>query len=335
MTLNLQAQVAQDLAAIQDMASRLEARAIDRSRDRELPGGAALVELAHVGSLETWTNRVDGLERRWRDQGLPTERMPNWVEAEDPDELWPAKQIICTRAERYRQALNMTNDEDPRWRPSLVSEAKFLRNKDVADWIWDHETRYEDYAKDVHRARAKLENILQEGDRSERTPVVCDRCDDGRPLVRVYDQRRPVLWSCLHCFATSEAPGDECPTCHAQRPLEPCRWHSDPQADRWKCPKCKAKLTHEELDDARARQMRTADPRQWVPRTQALQLLKTTLGYRTAAAEKLVDDPASPTEREPVTGRLLVSWPDVWRRHLAARQVRILQQQRREEGKSA
>ena len=34
-----------------------------------------------------------------------------------------------------------------------------------------------------------------------------------------------------------------------------------------------------------------------------------------------------------VTGRLLVAWPDIWRRHLAARQARFLKQRR--EDKSA
>jgi hypothetical protein len=50
--------------------------------------------------------------------------------------------------------------DDPRWRPTLVSEAKFLRNHDVAEWIWNNEVHWDDYAGDVERAKTKLENIL-------------------------------------------------------------------------------------------------------------------------------------------------------------------------------
>jgi hypothetical protein len=48
------ATVAANLRSIEDMALRLEDRAIDRSNSRDMPGGDALVNLASVGSMAVW-----------------------------------------------------------------------------------------------------------------------------------------------------------------------------------------------------------------------------------------------------------------------------------------
>lgn len=280
--MSAQSDVASNLRAIEDMAARLRDRAIDRSNARDIPGGDAMVELCHVGSIETWTNKIDGLERRWLDYlGLPAEDMPNWSEAEDPDKFWPAIEVLWFWTEDYRSQLGMDYD-DPRWRPTLASEAAFLRNKDVADWIWDNETKYADYAKDVERAKTKLENVLIEGDRSERTPVVCDRCDDGRQLIKVY----------------GEADED----------------------DRWKCMGCKHEFTAEETSDALGTQMRRTEPREWVTRAEAIDLLRS-MGHQGRTAAGLTDLPEARGWKHEVTKVRYVSWPDVWRAHLLALQA--------------
>lgn len=292
MTENLMATVAANLRTIEDMAARLEARAVDRARDHQMPGGEAMVELAYVGSLETWTNRVDGLERRWSDDPyVAIEDMPNWAEAEDPDQLWPALQVLWWWSEDYRRQLGHDYD-DPRWRPTLTSEAAFLRNHDVATWIWNSEPKYDDYVSDVARAKAKLERILLEGDRSDKTPVVCDRCDDGRPLVRV--------------------------------------WGDAPDLDRWKCMGCKTQLNREELDDARATQMRRSEPVPWISRPQAVDLLRS-LGHQERVAMRLVDSPETLGWCCLTTHTRWVSWPDAWRRHLSEEQARIIRRKKADE----
>jgi hypothetical protein len=265
-------EVATNLRKIEDMAQRLEQRAVDRAGAKEMPGGDAMVALAGVGSIRDWTRRIEIAEEH--------EDYPD-ISNEDPDEFWPALQVLWWWSEDYRQQLNHDYD-DPRWRPTLISEAAFLRNHDVAEWIWNNEPKYDDYAKDVERAKTKLENILIEGDRSEKTPVVCDRCADKRSLVKVY--------------------GD------------------DEGADRWKCMGCKHLFTLEELDDARATQMRRSEPREWVSRAEAIGLLRD-MGHQRRTAAALVDAPEALGWRSEISRVRYVSWPDVWRGHLLALQA--------------
>lgn len=278
---DIRAKVAANLRAIEDMAGRLEQRAIDRATDRELPGGDAMVALATVGSIRDWLRRVDITERLHSDDPWRYPDATVDMEHEDPDQFWPAVQVLWWWSEDYRIRLEMDYD-DPRWRPTLTSEAAFLRNTDVADWVWNHEVHFEDYAADVARAKSKLENILIEGERSERTPVVCDRCEDKRPMVRVY------------------ADGGA-------------------EDDRWKCLGCKHLFTTEELADARATQMRRTEPREWISRTQAIDLLRS-MGHQGRTAARLADLPEAQGWRHEVTRVRFVSWPDVWRSHLLALQ---------------
>lgn len=278
------AAVATNLRAIEDMALRLEARAVDRAGARDIPGGDAMVSLASVGSLTDWQRRVELAEARVGNGKVD-------IANEDPDELWPAVQVLWFWSEDYRARLGHDYD-DPRWRPTLVSEAKFLRNHDVAEWIWNTEVHWDDYAADVARAKSKLENILIEGDRSERTSVVCDRCDAGRQLIRV--------------------------------------WGEAPSEDRWKCPGCKALLTEEELDDALATQMRRATPREWVSRTQAIDLLRS-MGHQERVAAKLVDTPETLGWCELATHTRWISWPNAWRRHLVEMQARAMRAKKAED----
>lgn len=274
------ATVAANLRSIEDMALRLEDRAIDRSNSRDMPGGDALVNLGGT-TPRRWAAHVDEREQAWLDDPyLDDADMPNWSEFEDPDELWPAVQILAWWSEEYRQRLDMKYEG---WRPTLVSEAKFLRNHDVAEWIWNNEVHWDDYAGDVSKAKTKLENLLHEGERAERIRVVCPDCDAGRQLIRVYAEG---------------APDD----------------------DRWKCPECRHKFTRDEVDDAYAKQMRSSGVDRWVPINDALSLMRgqgwqerTVLDWFESGDLELSQDS---------TGRRSVWWPDVWRTHNAARQRR-------------
>lgn len=277
------------LRAIEEMALHLASRAVDRSNARDMPGGDALVNLAPVASPRRWAAQFDAYEREAlaADESLK-DSQPD-LSHEDPDDLWPASELLTWWSEDYRQRLGMTYEG---WRPTLVSEAKFLRNHDVAEWIWNNEAHWSDYAADVERAKAKLENILHEGDRSERTAVVCDRCDDGRRLIRV--------------------------------------WGDEPDQDRWKCPGCKHLFTDAELDDALATQMRRSKPREWIPRNQAVDLLRS-LGHQERVAARLVDHPDTEGWRDETTHVRWVRWPAAWRRHLSEMQRRRMKTQRSED----
>jgi hypothetical protein len=323
---NVQATVALDLRDIVDMASRLEARAMDRANDRTMPGGEAMVNLAGVGSMRDWQRRID-LGERLHDLD-PRIKRPD-ITNEDPDQLWPAVQVLWYWSEGFRDQLGHDH-EDPKWRPTLVSEAQFLANRDVASWVHNHLSelnRFGAYAADVARAKGKLEGILREGERAELTPVVCNRCEDGRPLVRVYDQRRPVLWACAGCLAEQDHPDPLCARCGRPDPLVACHWTSDPNRDRYKCMGCKHLFDVEELADARATQIRRSTPREWTPRAEAVALLRDQ-GHPRPVAERIVDSTEVRSWCEVKTRTRWVSWPDAWRRHMSEVQARLLRRAR-------
>lgn len=186
-----QVQVARDLKAILDMATRLPERAVDLQAG-SLLGGEALVNLAGVGSMATWNARQEARE----------ELGDYDTSAEDPDDLWPAVQMLAFWSEDFRRQLGMDHDG---WRPTLVSEAKFLRNHDVAEWIWSNELHWDDYAGDVAKARAKLENVLIEGERAELgAPCLYEECHGARLARRLEPHRddegekawRWTKWAC-------------------------------------------------------------------------------------------------------------------------------------------
>lgn len=193
--------VSKNLDAIQDMAARLEARAIDRANDKLMPGGEALVNLAGVGSKQVWERRNE-LAEEVGDYDKPS--------FEDPDEMWPAIQMLWFWSETYRATLGMDYD-DPRWRPTLISEAGFLRNRDVAEWIWENEIQWDDYAKDVERAKTKLEALLHEGDRAELgAPCLYESCR-GRRIIRKLEPKRDKDGN-----KTWDYGNWHCPKCHRE-----------------------------------------------------------------------------------------------------------------------
>lgn len=313
--------VAAQLRLIEEMAQRLEARAMDQGRrvtstgDRGIPGGEAMVNLAPIASPRQWSELIEYQERR-ADAALEflKDAQPD-LSHEDPDELWPAAEIITWWSEEFRQRLGM---DYPGWHPTLRSEVAFLRNRDVAEWIWNNEPRWDDYTGDVARAKTKLENILHAGDRSDRTPIVCDRCDDKRPLVRVWADREHVADECQSCGALRDPDAfDQCPDCGGL--MQPA-YNSNADDDRWKCMGCKHLFDQEELEDALGTQKRRSEPKEWIARTEAIDLLRS-MGHQTRTAAALADREDAQGWRHDVTHVRYVSWPDVWRAHLLALQA--------------
>lgn len=315
--------VSKNLDAIQDMAARLEARAIDRANDKLMPGGDAMVLLASVGSRHDWERRNELAEQAGDYSKADTE---------DPDNFWLALQALWFWSETYRQRLGMDYD-DPRWRPSLVSEANFLRNRDVAEWIWNHEPRWDHYATAVADAKTKLENVLVEGDRSERSRVVCGNpnCEDPRTLIRVYAKRHPTEWTCEACGSDATDP-DACSDCGCQVLTETV-WESNPDDDRWKCGSCKGQYDDEQVRDFYGKQLWLAPAEKWMPVSHAVQLMKDQ-GWQERVVRGWLNDPdgaAVEIACEETSGRRIVLWPTLWRRHLLETQARKERVKRREE----
>jgi hypothetical protein len=179
--------VSTNLHTIANMADRLSARALDLANSPLMPGGEAMVNLAHVADIGTWMRRND----------LSADELANY---EDPDELWSPFQTLRYWSEAWRAELNMDYFDDPKWRPTLRTETAFLANPDVLAWAWDHEIHYESFADDVALARTKLETLLREGERPDRIRVVCPDCDAGKRLIIRYGASdEGDQWKCPAC----------------------------------------------------------------------------------------------------------------------------------------
>lgn len=187
--------VARTLSALLDMVTRLEEQAINDASDSLMPGGKAMVALAHVANLEAWEHRYETAERH----GLPADHVA------DEDDAWePPLQTLCFWSEQWRRELDMEYIS----RPTIASEAAFLRNGDVLNWAWDNEPHFDEFAKDASKALRRLEDVLTEGERSERgAPCLYDECRGVRLVRKLepyrddegYKMWRHGNWHCPRC----------------------------------------------------------------------------------------------------------------------------------------
>jgi hypothetical protein len=181
--------VARNLREIRQLAWQLQDQAIHKANDRLMPGGEAMVNLAYVADLAIWTRRVELAEQSGGADLVD----------EDPDDLWPPFQRLRYWSEAWRSTLGMDYD-DPRWRPTLASEAAFLANPDVLGWAWDNEPRWDNFADDVTGALRRLENILAAGERDvisdDITCLACETPLRRRMTADGYEDE----WWCRTCY---------------------------------------------------------------------------------------------------------------------------------------
>jgi hypothetical protein len=183
--------VARDLTEILRLHDALLTQAVHKAGDPLMPGGEAMVALGAVANLEAWENLTQASEALGRAYTS--------AEDEDPEEAWSAFQLIEFWSEAWRRERGAEYD----MRPTIVSEASFLKH--TIDWAWDNEPGWDDFAKDIRKARTRLETILLEGVRSKRgAPCMYDECRGNR-LVRKLEPKRDEdgektwEWSDWHC----------------------------------------------------------------------------------------------------------------------------------------
>lgn len=194
MTAHTTITVASDLTAIVELHGRLASQAEHQASHPLMPGGPAMVALGNVANLEAWENLNDASERY--------AKAYTSAEDEDPDEAWSPFQILIFWSEQWRRQHGAEYDT----RPTIASEANFIRW--TLDWAWQNELAWDDFAKDIARAKTKLENILAAGERSERgVPCMYDECRGAR-LVRKMQPTRDEAghktwahsnWHCPRC----------------------------------------------------------------------------------------------------------------------------------------
>lgn len=265
MTLPDPVKVSRDLAEIIALEPALFGQAVTLARAKvdgtSLPGGAAMVSLAPVARLSTWTDRILEAEARWHaahpDAHADRDHRPDF--GGDEDDSWePALQTLRFWSDHYRRVLGMQYDVIP----TIGTEARFLRHETVLPWIFDHEPNLDRFAQDINDARQRLENIVHAGRRAERTRIVCDHCDKQPQLIKVYAAR-----VCATCGTPAPPPDkpQHCRVCSTPN----AEWVSDPAHDRWKCPNCKHRYDADGLRRAHARQLRHESAARYLPLDEA------------------------------------------------------------------
>jgi hypothetical protein len=177
--------VARNLSAIEDMTAQLLTQAVHKANDRTMPGGDAMVALASVASPEAWEHIFEAEEGR----GLDVSHV------EDEDDTWePPLQTLLFWSEQWRTEHGYSLDR----RPTIASEAGFVRW--ALNWAWDNEPHFEDFARDIGKAKRRLENLLYAGVRVERgAPCLYDECK-GRRVIRHIDHNgERDDWKCSSC----------------------------------------------------------------------------------------------------------------------------------------
>lgn len=257
--------VARDLTEIVDMHERLAAQAEHQASHPLMPGGPAMVALGNVANIEAWENRHQATERY--------RKAYTSVEDEDPDDAWSPFQLLEFWSEAWRREKGAEYDT----RPTITTEANFIRW--ALDWAWENEPAWDDFAADVRRARVRLENILSDGKRAERSRIVCDQCEAQPRLI--------VL----------RGSADDC---------------SD---DWWKCPGCKRRFDSDDVRRAHAKQLRSEGAQRWVHQADAIGTLKAQ-GRPERTVRAWLAEGEGEAYCDPVTHQVWVWWPDLWRKHL-------------------
>lgn len=184
--------VAADLRAILDLHRDLPQQAANHATSRLMPGGLAMVALGPVASPEAVGYVVDSIENG---------RLDCADEIPDNDDDWePPLQTLRFWSEEWRR---LHDREVDGW--TVRTEAGFLLT--ALQWAWDNEPHWDDFAKDVRAARRRLEDVLHDGEREERSWVPCLDCSENR-------QGLPIAVRLVRYWGTvAAADGWICPRC--------------------------------------------------------------------------------------------------------------------------
>lgn len=180
--------VARDLTVILDLYDQLPGQAINDANARLMPGGRAMVALGPVANPEAWENMNQATEHYGRAYTS--------AEDEDPEDAWPAFQIVAYWSTAWRRE----HGAEYGMKPTLPAEANFLRY--CLNWAWDHlePAEWDAFSRDINRARVKLEDVLFAGARVEKTRIVCPDCDGAiRLIVLRGSEPEEDRWKCKAC----------------------------------------------------------------------------------------------------------------------------------------
>lgn len=258
------AKVARDLSEIVDMHERLASQAEHQASHALMPGGHAMVAMGNVANIEAWENRHQATERY--------AKAYTSVEDEDPDEAWSAFQLLEFWSEQWRREHEAEYDQ----RPTITSEANFIRW--ALNWAWENEPAWDDFARDVNRARTRLEDITHSGKRVELSRIVCPDCETKPRLIVIR--------------GTADDGAD----------------------DAWKCHVCRRRFDVAGASQAHAKMLRSEGAERWVHQADAVATLKAQ-GRPERTIRAWLADGAGNAYCDPRTHQVWVWWPDLWSKH--------------------
>lgn len=219
--------VARDLSEIEKMSAMLGDEAAEAANSSLMPGGRATVALAPVSNIEAWEHQFETRER----VGLDATHVM------DEDDSWePPLQTLCFWSDSWRTEHGAEYGQ----RPTIGSEVNFLRY--LLGWAWDNEPHFDDFAADIRKARVRLEDIVHDGRRAERSRVTCTNptCERQPRLIKVYGR-----------IAADD--GYKCPG---------CRMRYDPSAY------ARAMFRHLDEGEGRERHVKAQDARAAIDRSE-------------------------------------------------------------------
>lgn len=176
-------EVTGDLNAITNLYADLHAEAEHKAHDPLMPGGLAMVALGYVANQEAWERQIETAETRG-----------NASHILDEDDTWePPLQTLCFWSERWRAIHGAEYDR----RPTIATEANYIRW--ALRWAVANEPHLDDLAKDIHKARTRMENVLRDGTRDviseDVTCLICETRLRRRMTITGYEDE----WWCIDC----------------------------------------------------------------------------------------------------------------------------------------
>lgn len=188
--------LAQHLSAITDLYEDLEAEALNRYDDHELPGGDAMVMLGPSANMSEWQANVDAAEAYYF-EAVADGRKASWPAVEDNDaDPAPPLLVLASWSDIVRDA----RDQPTALRATINREADYLRGS--IDWMLDTPFLAVDaLGRDLAKLRTRMESLLRAGHRDQFADedVVCLKCA-SLLRRRMLDDGYEDHWWCYGCY---------------------------------------------------------------------------------------------------------------------------------------
>lgn len=209
MTTETAAQARQDLTEIVNLCAYLLDHAAHAGHDgrleaaRPIPGGDAMIMLSPVADYDTWARRITvRLEIHYRRQMAGLSHDP-WMTDDLPSDPEPPLIVLGFWDDAWRHL----NQHLPHPRPTIASAAGYL-HQHMTRMSREPRARFNDFTRDLHQLRTRLEQILYAGERDEKgapclhcKAMLIRRCDPPKAGARDQGGLRD-MWDCPRCRRT-------------------------------------------------------------------------------------------------------------------------------------